>query len=145
MTIRCCLLAILLAGCAGPMATASGPSPPGAPPSGPPAGSTDASAIASALPSVSVPAMPAEFPVHPSMTAREAPAGLTASWSSDALPPEIYGFYLEELPMAGFDLDLEAPGGEAAVLRFHAADGTAYQLTFTGSGPVEVELGPQRP
>jgi hypothetical protein len=145
MTIQGCLLAILLAGCAGPMATASGPSSPGAPPSGPHAGSTDASAMASALPSVSVPPMPAEFPVHASMTPRDAPAGLTASWRSDALPPEIYGYYREELPRAGFDLDLEAPGGEAAILRFHAADGTAYQLTFTGSGPVEVELGAPRP
>jgi hypothetical protein len=79
------------------------------------------------------------------MTSRDAGFGLTASWTSDALPPEIYDFYLDALEDAGFGIDLEGPGGGAAIIRFHAADGTAYQLSFTGSGPVVIDLGPPRP
>ena len=144
MIIRGCLLVILLAGCAGPMATASGPSS-SAPASESSTASAEASSSASAAPLASVPRLPDGFPVHASMAARDAGPQLTAAWSSDALPPDIYDYYLDALPSSGFMIDLEGPGGEAAVLRFHAADGTAYQLTFTGLGPVSVELGSPRP
>lgn len=145
MTIRGCLLALLLAGCAGPMATASGPPSPTAPGAEPSADRTDAALVDSDLAEPSAPPMPDGFPLHVSMAAREAGSGLTAAWTSDALPPEIYGFYLDSLTDAGFVIDLEAPGGGAAVIRFHAADGTAYQLSFTGSGPVGIDLGAPRP
>ena len=144
MIIRGCLLLVLLAGCAGPTATASGPSSPSLPASASATDGADASSGPSAVPRA-VPPLPAEFPVHASMTARHVGPELTAGWRSDALPPDIYDFYRDALVSAGFVIDLEGPGGEVAVLRFHASDGTAYQLTFTGSGPVSVDLGPPRP
>jgi hypothetical protein len=127
------------------MATASGPPSPIAPASEPAVGSTDASPIESRVPAASAPPMPGGFPLHASMTSRDAGSGLTASWTSDALPPEIFDFYRDALEDAGFVIDLEGPGGGAAVIRFHAADGTEYQLSFTGSGPVTIDLGPPRP
>lgn len=143
MIHRCCLLALLLAGCAGPMATASGPSSPSdaasvAGSASPPASIVDASTPASAPP------LPDRFPVHASMDAQDAPAGLTARWTTDASPPDVYDFYLGALADAGYVIDLEAPGGAAAIIRFHDADGTAYQLNFFGSGPLTVELGAHR-
>lgn len=145
MTIRGCLLALLLAGCAGPMATVSGPPSPTAPASAPMVGSAEASPIDSGFSPASAAPMPGGFPVHESMTARAAGPGLTASWISDALPPDLYGFYLDALEEADFVIDLAGPGGGAAVIRFHASDGTAYQLSLTGSGPVAIDLGPPRP
>ncbi len=145
MTFRGCLLALLLAGCAGPMATASGPPAHTHTMSLPPTVSTAPSETESAMPDVTPPPLPSGFPVHASMTARGAGPGVTSSWTSDALPPEIYDYYLEALRDAGFVIDLEGPGGGAAIIRFHATDGTAYQLTFTGLGPVEIDLGAPRP
>jgi hypothetical protein len=143
MTIRCCLLAVLLAGCAGPMATATGPSSPASASDDPRTAGPAASAGATVPPSV--PPLPDGFPIHGSMEPREAGQGSTAAWSSDAEPPAIYDFYLDALEAAGYVIDLAAPGGAAAIVRFHAADGTPYQLTLTGSGPITVELGPPRP
>jgi hypothetical protein len=79
------------------------------------------------------------------MVERDPTPGTIASWTADALPPDIYAFYLDALVDAGFEIDLEAPGGAVAILRFHAPDGTAYQLDFSGNHPVEVVLGPPRP
>lgn len=140
-----CLLAIVLAGCAGPGATASGPATtsqsPGASVASPPAG---ASAEASASPA-HAPAMPAGFPVHDSMEQADVPPGATAAWTSDAIPPDLYAYYLAALPAAGFEIDLEAPGGTVAILRFHAPDGTPYQLDLNGADPIALTLGAPHP
>jgi hypothetical protein len=130
------LLLLLLAGCAGPGATATGLR-------SRPAAATPAESFAS-IPSAAatVPAMPEGFPLHPSMQVTEPGLGYIAAWTSDALPPELYSFYTEELPPAGFEIDLEAPGGEVAVIRFHAPDGTEYQLDMSGS---HLSLGPPHP
>jgi hypothetical protein len=140
--IATCLLAIVLAGCAGPGATASG------------LATATASAAAStashgsrasleASPSVAEPpAMPDGFPLHDSMEQVEAPPGATAAWTSSAIPPDVYAYYLEALPAAGFEIDLEAPGGTVAILRFHASNGTRYQLDMNGTDPIAITLGP---
>lgn len=144
MIHRCCLLAVLLAGCAGPMATASGPSSPSVAASAAGGASLPASVEPGASTPASAPPLPDGFPVHASMEAQDADAGLTARWTADAPPPEVYDFYLGALADAGYVIDLEAPGGAAAIIRFHAADGTAYQLNFSGLEPLTVELGAPR-
>lgn len=144
MIHRCCLLALLLAGCAGPMATASGPSSPSDAASVAGSASPPASVEPDASTPASAPPLPDRFPVHASMDAQDAPAGLTARWTTDASPPDVYDFYLGALADAGYVIDLRAPGGAAAIIRFHDADGTAYQLSFFGSGPLTVELGAHR-
>jgi hypothetical protein len=140
-----CLLAIVLAGCAGPGGTASGPATPTA--SGPAsAASHGAGASREASPSAAqAPSLPDGFPVHESMQLIDTPAGATAAWTSGAVPPDLYAYYLGALPAAGFEIDLEAPGGTAAILRFHAADGTRYQLDLTGADPVALTLGAPHP
>lgn len=144
MIHRCCLLALLLAGCAGPLATASGPSSPSDASSAVGTVSLPASVDPGPSTAASAPPLPDSFPVHESMEEEPPAAGLTARWTADAPPPEVYEFYLEALVDAGYVIDLEAPGGTAAIIRFHAADGTAYQLNFFGSGPLAVELGAPR-
>lgn len=144
------LVAALLAGCAGPGATGSGPSPSvgatigqsaaeSAWPTASPTGSTSSVAP--------LPALPDGFPVHPSMVERMPEPRFIASWTSDAMPSEIYDYYLAELVAAGFVIDVEGPGGEVAVIRFHTPDGTPYQLDLKGyyRQPVEVDLGPPHP
>jgi hypothetical protein len=81
------------------------------------------------------------------MEQRSPEPGDIASWTTDALPSDIYDFYLAELPAAGYVIDLEGPGGEVAIIRFHGPDGTDYQLDLKGyvGRPVEVELGPPHP
>lgn len=147
MTIRCCLLAFLLAGCAGPAATAPGSAIRSAPPSAAvttwPA--SERPMVSSGPPGASLPPLPSGFPIHDSMRVRESEPGAIAHWTSDALPPDLYAFYLGALAGRGFEIDLEAPGGAAAMLRFHARNGTPYQLDFTGSGPVDIVLGPPHP
>ena len=134
-------LAALLAGCTGPGIAPGSASPTGEP-------SVEATTTATrtsgptASPAVTAPSVPAGFPVHGSMITIEPGARYIAAWKSDALPPEVYSFYVEQLPAAGFAVDLLGPGGEASIIRFTAPDGIAYQLDLTGRGPLEVSLGP---
>lgn len=144
MIVRLCLVGALLGGCAGPGSTATGTATAPAA-SAHQSPSREASEQAASESSTPLPPMPAAFPVHPSMQETEAEARYIASWTSDAVPPELYAFYLEELPGAGFVIDLEGPGGEAAIIRFHAPDGTAYQLDMVGRFTTELGLGPPHP
>jgi hypothetical protein len=116
------LLAAVLAGCAGPAATTAGTASPT--PTVAPVESLDSLPSAGAT----LPPMPAGFPLHPAMEEAEPEAGYIAAWTYETLPPDVYEFYVEQLPAAGFVIDLDGPGGAVAVIRFHAADGTAYQL-----------------
>jgi hypothetical protein len=86
--------------------------------------------------------MPAGLPLHDSMEPIEADEGYIAAWETTAVPQEIYTFFVDELPAAGFVVNLAAPGGDAAILRFTSPDGIAYQLDLTGHFPMEVALGP---
>lgn len=142
-----CLLTTVLAGCAGPGATASGLATATATVSAAAQTAGDGSgASLEASPSVAEPpAMPDGFPVHDSMERVGTPPGATAAWTSGAIPPDVYDYYLDALPDAGFEIDLEAPGGTVAILRFHASDGTRYQLDMNGSDPIAITLGAPRP
>ena len=143
------LIAALLAGCAGAGATATRTVPsqsatasqstesagsPGSPPG-------------SRSPATPAPTLPAGFPVHPSMLERIPEPRFIASWTSAATPSEIYDYYLAELVAAGFVIDLEGPGGEVAIIRFHTPDGTPFQVDLKGyhGEPVELDLGPPHP
>jgi hypothetical protein len=137
---RVVLTALLLAGCMGPglgPGSVQPSDPPGASASATQTTAADATSVPTAVP------MPAGFPVHSSMVPVEPEPRYIAAWESDELPPEVYAFYLEQLSQAGFALDLAAPGGEAAIIRFTAPDGIAYQLDMTGRAPVEIALGPR--
>jgi hypothetical protein len=131
---------MLVAGCAGPGLVPGSSAPSVAPsPTETVAFQTDgpdATASATPLP------MPAGFPVHESMEPVVAEGEYVAAWESDALPPRVYDFYLAQLRAAGFVIDLEGPGGEAAIIRFTSPEGIAYQLDITGRSPAEVALGP---
>ena len=140
MIARVAFGALLVAGCTGPGLVPGSTAPSVAPSSTQTvAFQTDgpyATASATPLP------MPGGFPVHESMEAVVAGGAYVAAWESDALPPRVYDFYLTHLRGAGFVIDLEGPGGEAAIIRFTSPEGIAYQLDITGRCPVEVALGP---
>jgi hypothetical protein len=88
------------------------------------------------------PELPDEMPVHPDAESmQQPPPDAIGAWTVDADPPAVYDFYLGALPAAGFDIGIAAPGGDAAIIRFSAPDGTDYQLDLVGHDPVEVVLG----
>jgi hypothetical protein len=136
---RIALLGLLVAGCAGPGQV------PGSVTPSLPTGTTATATAHGSAPDASVaslPPMPAGFPVHVSMEEVEADGHYIAAWESNAIPPQLYDFYLDQLPAAGFAIDLEGPGGAAAIIRFSSPDGIAYQLDLTGRSPLKVALGP---
>lgn len=139
--VRLVLLTTVLAGCAGPAATATGPASPS--PTRAPVESLASfpSAVAT------LPPMPAGFPIHPSMREVEPEDGYIAAWTHEVLSPDVYSYYVEELPAAGFVVDLEGPGDTVAVIRFHAPDGTPYQLDMylLDMNLGRITLGPPRP
>jgi hypothetical protein len=139
---RLALVALLLSACAEP-GLVPGSATPGSATSGSGASTTagEPTDAAAATPPATLPPLPGGFPVHQSMADVEAEIGEAAAWESDALLPEIYDFYLAELPAAGYVIDLEGPGGAAAIIRFTSPDGIAYQLDITGPSPVRVTLG----
>jgi len=140
--LRLALVAVVLVACDAPAVTTDGnrasaslpvvssgeASPPGTP--------------VTSAPSASGLAIPGSFPVYPvasPFTPSEAWA--IGAWSTGDAPPAVYDFYLDALPAAGFELDLAAPGGEVAIIRFSSQDGASYQLDLVGSDPVLITLG----
>jgi len=88
-----------------------------------------------ALPSV--PDVPPGLPVMPDAEPADplpADPGLIARWAVDAIGPDVYAFYLEALPAAGFAIRDEFPGGNVAVIRFTTPDGTTLDLSLVGEG-----------
>lgn len=98
-----------------------------------------------ALPSV--PDLPAGMPVMSDAEPADAlPAdpGLIARWTVDAIGPDVYAFYLDALPTAGFAIQDEFPGGNVAVIRFSTPDGTTLDLSLVGEGDgnrTRIDLG----
>jgi hypothetical protein len=72
-------------------------------------------------------------------------SALIARWEVNEPGNAVYDFYTHELPAAGFVVDLAAPGGVAAILRFSTPDGRQLQVDLIGAQPVLVELGPVHP
>jgi hypothetical protein len=60
-----------------------------------------------------------------------------ARWTVDATGPDVYGFYLDALPAAGFVVRDSFPGGNVAVIRFTTPDGDTLDLSLVGEGDGE--------
>src|SRR5262245_26236637 len=71
-------------------------------------------------PMASLPDVPAGLPVMPGAEAADPdPAiGVMARWLVDAIAPDVYRYYLDALPAAGFVITDRLPGGGAADIRF---------------------------
>ncbi len=131
------VIATLLAGCAGSVSTSQVPTT--APRSLAP--SQPSGVDASPTPGETRPGLPGEMPVHPAAdVVQPPPTEAIGAWTVNADPPEVYEFYLRALPAAGFTIELAAPGGDVAIIRFSAPDGSDYQLDLTGHDPVHVAL-----
>lgn len=89
--------------------------------------------------------VPPGLPIPDAAQPVEPGPGAIAAWTIDDPLPVVFDRFLSVLPAAGFPIDDALPGGEAAVIRFAAPDGTGYQLNLTGRQPVRAELGPVRP
>jgi hypothetical protein len=123
------VLLLLLAAC-GPAATAT--SSLGAP--------ATASATTTAIPSpggsplatvpTGLPVMPGSEPVAPLPNDPQ----LLARWTSAADGAQVYDFFVEALPDAGFQVDQLAPGGEAAIITFSTPDRSQLVLSLTARG-----------
>jgi hypothetical protein len=57
-----------------------------------------------------------------------------AAWRTDADGAEVYAFYEDELPAAGFQVDLAGPGGGVAIFRFSAPEGEQLQMDMYAEG-----------
>jgi hypothetical protein len=122
-------LLLVLAAC-GPAATATS--------SLGPAATATARPTASATPGVSpVATVPAGLPTMSGSLAVEPVPDeprLVARWTSEANGAQIYGFFVEALPAAGFQIDQLAPGGDAAIIVFSAPDGSQFSLSLIADG-----------
>ena len=120
------LIPILLAAC-GPLATAT---------SSREAVATDTAAASTPGASVSG-TVPARFPVMPASEAVLPPPDdpqLLARWTTTASGAQVYGFYVQALPAAGFQIDQLAPGGEAAIIRVSSPAGPPLEVSLTAQG-----------
>ena len=111
----------------------------------PPAGTGSQGVIASATPvpidsgsAAATPpaAVPEGFPVFPGAESVTPPAeaGLVARWIASADGAEVYDYYVEALPAAGFAIEQLYPGGDAAVIRFSLPDGHLLDVSLTAGG-----------
>jgi hypothetical protein len=59
---------------------------------------------------------------------------LVARWTSGANGAQVYDFFVEALPAAGFQVDQLAPGGDAAIIVFSTPGGFQLSLSLTAEG-----------
>jgi hypothetical protein len=97
-----------------------------------------ATATTNTSPSASASAtLPTGFPVMPGSEAVASlpdDPQLVARWTTAANGAQVYDFFVEALPTAGFVVDQLAPGGEAAIITFSAPGGTQYAVSLTAQG-----------
>jgi hypothetical protein len=117
---------------------------PGAIPGGSPDGGSPIAATATVTSgSTRLPVdIPDAFPVFPGAAALPpADPDVLARWLTDANGADVYDFYVDALPRAGFEIELLAPGGAAAVISFRPADGPLFDLAFTAKeGGTQIDL-----
>jgi len=65
---------------------------------------------------------------------------LAARWSTPRDGQEVYGYYLDALPGAGFGVTGAYPGGTAAVITVDAPDGSPWAISLSGRDPLIVEV-----
>jgi hypothetical protein len=134
-TFALLIAAIVTAGC-GPIQSSQATAPSGTPPSGgsTPAIPSSAAATASPSPSASLSQVPAGLPVVPRAEPVDPDPGVIGRWEVAAIGPDVYQFYLDALPAAGFVVTDRYPGGNVAVIRFATPDGTSLDLALVGVG-----------
>jgi hypothetical protein len=99
----------------------------------PPSLSTaDASAAGS---SIALPPVPDGFPLMEGMQpiATDEPQ-VIAAWRTVANGAQVYAFFEEELPAAGYEVDVAGPGGAVAVFRFRPPGGDQLQIDMYAQG-----------
>lgn len=136
------ITAALSAGCG----ATPGSSRPTARPTSAPVVPSASSSSASPTPLASLPDVPAGLPVMPDAEPIEVDAGVMARWLVDAIGPQVYHYYLDALPAAGFVVTDRFPGGGAAVVRFTTPDGVTLDLSLVAEGAgasrTRIELRP---
>jgi hypothetical protein len=141
-SVALAVLSAIAVACAAPPGAASPSADASASPSADVA--SDAASAEASTPA-SLPALPADLPLPPGAVEAEVPSGdpaTIASWTVEGGDMTPFDFFSEALPPAGFPIDLAAPGGEAAVIRFRTPGGQALQLDITGFDPVRIDLRP---
>jgi hypothetical protein len=56
---------------------------------------------------------------------------LVARWTSTGNGAQVYDFFVQALPAAGFGVDQLAPGGEAAIITFSGPGDSQYAVSLT--------------
>ena len=132
------MAAVAAAGCTTPGAT-PGPTPTPVASGGASSSMTPSATGETPLPSL--PAIPDGLPVMPGAVAADSPppaeSGTIAGWVVDAIGPDVYQFYLDALPAAGFVIRGRYPGGNVAIIRFTAPDESTLDLALVGEGDGE--------
>ena len=97
---------------------------------------SDTPAAGTPTPAPSLPAVPDGMPVMPGAVAADprTEPGSIASWTIDAIGPDVYRYYLDALPAAGFAIHRRFPGGNVAIIRFTTPDGDTFDLALVGEG-----------
>ena len=95
------------------------------------------SPVASRTPGASISAtVPAGFPLMPGSEAvlplPDDPQ-LVARWTTTASGAQVYAFYVEALPAAGYQID-QLPGGEAAIILVSPPAGPPMEVSLTAHG-----------
>ena len=101
------------------------------------------SAATSARVSETPAAVPEGFPVGPGAEPVTPPAdaSLLARWVTEVNGADVYDFYVEALPRAGFEIEQLVPGGAAAVISFRTPDGDVLDVALTASdGGTQIDL-----
>lgn len=143
------LVAMSVAACAQPSPPATATAPATAIPRSASSSTPIPSRVPSPTPFAGVRAnLPADFPVPPDAVALPLPEGtaVIARWRVPGFGADVYDFYLDALPAAGFPISAVAPGEGVAIIRFEAAPGLTWQLDMTGDPESTlVELWPEHP
>jgi hypothetical protein len=131
------LLLAILCGCG--VATSSADGSAGGIPSGlasstvlPSGSATTASASGT---QIELPPVPDGFPlIYGMQPVTSDDPSVIAAWRTDADGAEVYAFYEDELPAAGFQVDLAGPGGGVAIFRFGPPEGERLQMDMYAEG-----------
>jgi hypothetical protein len=119
--------------CAGPAATGPG-SPSAEATGGLPGPPSSGAGQGSPRPSPSI-GVPEGFPSMPGSVAVDPlpdEPGLVARWTIDTNGAEVYRYFTESLPGAGFTIVQLFPGGAVAIIRLETPTGEILDLSLTG-------------
>jgi hypothetical protein len=99
-------------------------------------------------PSAAVAEVPDGFPLPPGAVEAPPPGGVhdpIGSWRVEMSGPDLFAFYLAELPAAGFEVVGQYPGGGVGAIVFELDSGVRLQVTMEATddlGSSEFQLLP---